>query len=126
MRRVRVSELTCSALVVGYLLGAIICMSIGYASLIQGFSIDNRRTIVWRVDHSAEPAQARQFDEVLAGSKTAPVTIGTGELMLSRVTCSTAGWIATGRLFSQCETECNSVCAQKPRKWFILTSARTW
>ena len=40
MRRGKYPELTWAALFVGYLLGAIICLSIGYAALILGFSIE--------------------------------------------------------------------------------------
>lgn len=40
VRRGAYPELTWSALIVGYLLGAVICLSIGYASLILGFSIE--------------------------------------------------------------------------------------
>ncbi|MCA9634509.1 MAG: OPT/YSL family transporter [Myxococcales bacterium] len=40
IRRGPYPELTWTALIVGYLLGALICVSIGYASLILGFSIE--------------------------------------------------------------------------------------
>lgn len=40
IRRGPYPELTWTALIVGYLLGAVICVSIGYASLILGFSIE--------------------------------------------------------------------------------------
>ena len=49
VKRGQYPELTVPAVIVGYLLGILICISIGYASLVLGFSIEGSELAArWR------------------------------------------------------------------------------